>query len=893
MTDRFRLLKRSAVPWRPVVLAGTLSLLISITLVQLLGGEHVAPIGSATSAGVAPGLTSLPEAARGAVSGALGAADPAYDVSTSGGELHAVNPAQRMRITFERSRVVLGSGSEQLGLSLSSAGYGDSLRTVAAGAVRAHSNRVSYQHGALSEWYANGPLGVEQGFTLLRAPAGHAAGPLTLSLAISGDAPASLSVSRQAVTFGRADGASALRYGGLVATDAGGRVLHSSLALKRGRLLLRVNSSGARYPVRIDPLVHQGPESRLAAGGENGEARFGYSVALSADGNTALIGGPRDGEHSGAAWVFVRSEAGWHQQAKLTEPSGQGPVERCSEEAGEEQDRCGFGRRVALSADGNTALVGNPRSNGNIGAAWMFTRSEGTWTGEGQPLTAAEESGEGRFGKSVALSAHGDTALIGGSSDASGHGAAWVFSRSGSGWTQQRLTGTEGLGETHFGGSAALSADGNTALIGGPGDNEFQGAAWIFTRAGSGSKWGEPGTKLTGGGETQNAAGRFGFSVALSGDGSTALVGARRDENGKGAAWLFTRSGGTWTEQGPKLVGTDEGEEFGYSVAVSSDGISALIGGAHDNGGRGAALLLQRSGAGWSESERRLDADGEAGGAAWFGSSVALSSDGRTALVGSPNDQATGQGKLGAAWIFGPAPTVHSVKPKEGPSTGGSAVTIQGSNLGEASEVSFGATPAASFTINPDGSLTAVSPPGAGVVDVTVTNPYGTSAKSAKDQFTYLGSPVNGTGGTGAQTPAETGGAAGGRGFVLGFGSTITCGASLVSRSLTVLSRGRAAVKLIWRGAGSCRGKLVLRVKAKAGKRLKTKTIGTGAFVLAGGKARTVTVKLNAIGRALLKAAHGRLPASLLIVNLSPGAAPARTASVRLTVQRSHARLKK
>jgi type IV secretory pathway TrbD component len=890
MTARVMALKRPVVPSRGELLAGMLSLLVSVAFVQLLDGGHAATVGSSPSAEVARGVSSMPDASLAGLSGALGAADT-YDVRSSGGALHAVNPAQRMRITFERSRVVLDSGTEQLGLGLLGIGYGDTLRTVGSGAPLGHANRVVYRHAAISEWYANGPLGLEQGFTLLRAPSEHASGPLTLALAISGDAPLSLSASRQALTFGSDRETPALSYGALVATDASGRVLHSWIGVKHGRLLLRVNSAGARYPVRIDPLVKQGPERKLAAGGETGEARFGYSVALSADGNTALIGGPRDGEHSGAAWVFVRSGGEWQQEAKLIEPTGEGPVEHCGEEPGGELDQCGFGRRVALSADGNTALVGNPRRNGNTGAAWVFTRSVGTWTQQGDALTAADETSEGRFGKSVALSGDGSTALIGGSSDGNGHGAAWAFSRSGTEWTQQgpKLTATGGLGETHFGGSVALAADGNTALIGGPGDNEFQGAAWIFARSvtGKGPTWSGLGTKLTGGGENPTGAGHFGFSVALSADAGTALVGARRDENGKGAAWLFTGSGGAWSEQGPKFTGSDEGEEFGYSVALSSDGSSMLIGGTHGNGGRGAALLLKRSGTG---SERRLDAGVEAVGTPLFGSSVALSSDAQAALVGAPNAVAGEQGKVGAAWVFGPAPTVGSVEPPKGPSSGGTTVAIGGANLGQATEVWFGATRATSFTINSDSSLTAVSPPGTGVVDVTVTSPYGTSAKSAKDRFTYRFSPGggsgNGTGGTGTETPPVT--PATGHGFVLGLGPRITCGASLVSRRIIVLSRARAAVKLIWRGAGSCRGKLTLRVKVKAGKRPTTRTIGVGTFSVAGGKARTVTIKLNALGRALLKRAHGRLTASLVIVNLPLGGVPARVANVGLTVQTFH-----
>jgi hypothetical protein len=115
----------------------------------------------------------------------------------------------------------------------------------------------------------------------------------------------------------------------------------------------------------------------------------------------------------------------------------------------------------------------------------------------------------------VALSSEGNTALIGGDLDDSGVGAVWVFTRSGSTWTQQggKLTGSGEIGKGLFGYSVALSSDGDTALIGGIGDNGGAGAAWVFTR--SGSTWTQQGEKLTGSGRDQ-AKGDFGFSVALS-----------------------------------------------------------------------------------------------------------------------------------------------------------------------------------------------------------------------------------------------------------------------------------------------------------------------------------------------------------------------------------------
>src|SRR5207253_1528418 len=126
-----------------------------------------------------------------------------------------------------------------------------------------------------------------------------------------------------------------------------------------------------------------------------------------------------------------------------------------------------FGWSVALSADGNTALVAGPADNNGVGAVWVFTRSGDTWTQQGEKLTASGEIGAGRFGGKLALSADGNTALVGAAADNDDVGAAWVFTRSGETWTQQgeKLTGGGEVGTGRFGGSVALSADGNTALV--------------------------------------------------------------------------------------------------------------------------------------------------------------------------------------------------------------------------------------------------------------------------------------------------------------------------------------------------------------------------------------------------------------------------------------------
>jgi hypothetical protein len=595
---------------------------------------------------------------------------------------------QRLSTSFTRSGVSVRSGSAKVGLSLLAVGYGSTLASLARVAPSAHANRVLYQHPDLDEWYANGPLGIEQGFTVAHAPGRSAVGPLTVTLALSGNVLAKLAEHGRGLTLTHA-GHPVLRYAALQASDSRGRVLRSWLALEKGRIVLRVDTARAHYPLRIDPLIQQG--EKLTGAGEIASGRFGYSVALSADGNTALIGARYDtpnGNEAGGAWVFTRSGSTWTQQGGKLNGTGHAG-ETLFDHIGEGE----FGVSVALSADGDTALIGAPRDNYYDGAAWVFTRSGSTWTQQGERLVGdctsncanegTGEIGKGELGKSVVLSADGDTALIGAPADNGGAGAAWVFTRSGSTWSQQgeKLIGTGEIGKGEFGTSVALSEDGDMALIGAPADNGGAGAAWVFTR--SGSTWTQQGEKLVGDctsscaneGTGETGEGMFGTMVVLSADGDMALIGAPADNGGAGAAWVFTRSGSTWTQQGEKLVGdctsscanegtgeTGEGK-FGTSVALAEDGDTALIGGPADNGGKGAAWVFTRAGEVWSQQGQKLTGSEE--GNSEFGYSVALSEDGDTALIGGPEDDTA----TGAVWVFTRAGGVWS---QQGPKlTGG------------------------------------------------------------------------------------------------------------------------------------------------------------------------------------------------------------------------------
>jgi hypothetical protein len=384
----------------------------------------------------------------------------------------------------------------------------------------------------------------------------------------------------------------------------------------------------------------QGP--KLVGTGAVGGANQGTSVALSGDGNTAIVGGYQDNGQAGAAWVWTRSAGVWIQQS--TKLFGSGAVGSA---------RQGFS--VALSAGGNTAIIGGNADNGNAGAAWVWTRSAGVWAQQGTKLVGSGAAGNAQQGYSVSLSADGNTAIVGGYQDNSGVGAAWIWTRSGGVWAQQatKLAGSGGVGSSNQGYSVSLSSDGNTAIVGGYFDNGGAGAAWVWTR--SGGVWTQQSNKLVGSGAVGNA--RQGYSVSLSSDGNTAVIGGYSDNGNTGAVWVWTRSAGVWTQQSTKLVGSGAvgNAQQGYSVSLSGDGNKAIVGGNVDNTPAGATWVWTRSGEVWTQQSTKLVGSGAVGNTNQ-GVSVSLSDDGNTAIVGGPGDNSG----VGSAWVFavGAAPAL-------------------------------------------------------------------------------------------------------------------------------------------------------------------------------------------------------------------------------------------
>jgi uncharacterized repeat protein (TIGR01451 family) len=439
--------------------------------------------------------------------------------------------------------------------------------------------------------------------------------------------------------------------------------------------------------------------------------------AVAADGDTLVVGAPGlpfSGPDTGAAYVFVRNADDWVLEARLSVPG-----------------TTGLGASVALSGD--TVAVGSAESS----PVCVFVRNAGVWSLEAQ-LVGSDTSIADGYGRSASLS--GDTLVVGAPNHSTGFGyqsgAAYVFVRSGSTWTeQQRLVSDTLAAQDYFGTSVSVSGD--SLVVGAPGDDTGvavdAGSAHVFSRAGS--TWSEEATLFLPSGTTGNA---FGTSVSLDGtmllvgspgerEGSvievgaayvfvrsgvswsleqrlattasfylsfgkavavqagTAVVGSRGHApllNGAGAAHVFVRAGSVWSEEQELTASLPEMEAgLGRAVAVSGD---VVLAGAPDRDrSSGSAYVFRRTGSTWDE-EAKLDAPGTAHSDA-IGSAVAL--DGDVLVVGAPQDDVPGGRGAGSAYVFVRTGATWSLQQKimaSDPSEDGrfgAAVTVSGDTL--------------------------------------------------------------------------------------------------------------------------------------------------------------------------------------------------------------------
>ena len=228
---------------------------------------------------------------------------------------------------------------------------------------------------------------------------------------------------------------------------------------------------------------------------------------------------------------------------------------------------------------------------------WSATNNISTRTSyhpafEVAKLLAGDGAASDNFGISVAISSDGNTAIVGSYFDdnerGTDAGSAYIFTRSGSTWTQQaKLIASDGAGNDRFGFSVAISGDGNTVILGAYLGGSYKGAAYVYTR--TGTTWSEQTRILASDGASSDY---FGWSVSISSDGNTAIVSAHYDDNEKGTnaggVYVYTRTGTIWTQK-TKLVASDgaANDNFGVAVAISSDGNTAIVGTNTDDNEKG------------------------------------------------------------------------------------------------------------------------------------------------------------------------------------------------------------------------------------------------------------------------------------------------------------------
>lgn len=489
----------------------------------------------------------------------------------------------------------------------------------------------------------------------------------------------------------------------------------------------RCSAPSAAAAADVNKAVGYFKASNPGAGDE-----FGSRVVLSADGRTMAVGTRLQdsvASNSGAVYVFVRGESGWVQQAFLKAAN-----------AGSSDE---FGYALAISGDGSTIAVGargedsgqtgvyatqppEDDSAFDAGAVYVFARSGGAWTQQAY-IKASNAEARDSFGSKVALSASGDTLAVSAvSEDGDGtgivhgavtdnnlrpnSGAVYVFQRAAGAWTQQAYAKAWNAETGDFlGRSLALSGDGNVLAVSSTnedsdftgvrtapfGDNNLatdSGAVYLYTR--TGSTWSQQ-AHIKGHAAANIQA--FGSGVALSGDGTTLVVGAHNEGSDlkgtfttgpaldtaahqSGAVYVFTHRAGSWTQQAfIKASNTAGGDHFGDAVAVSGDG-DTLVVGAHWRSGTlsgifagtdfsddavadatGAAYVFRRTGGRWSQ-QAYLKASNNTG-EFQFGTSVAVSADGRTTAVGAiyenggapgvQGDQANQSvGSAGAVYVY-------------------------------------------------------------------------------------------------------------------------------------------------------------------------------------------------------------------------------------------------
>lgn len=640
-----------------------------------------------TAAIASPGGPELPAAAHARIAATIGENDPDYHARTQADAAHLDNAAHGVSATFSAAGVAFARSTSRWSMTLRGHGYGTVLTSARTATPSTSANRVEYRRGAVTEWYVNGPLGIEQGITLDAAPAGSNGEPLTVAFAIEGNLTPAVTADRRALALANG-GTIALRYAALTAWDATGRALPSWLEVVGRELLIRVNDAGAKYPLTIDPYV-QAPTLTAAKPCDAAAvcddyapwAEFGYSLAISADASTVVVGAPgkyfnNSQIQRGVAYVFVKPsdfEGGWN--------GGIGPNYFKTKLLASEPltTHLVFADAVDISRDGSTIVVG-----GRGVGAYVYLRPAAGWGSfatqtQNARLTAIPRTNETNYfiGMAVAISGDGATIAVGAlghTIDAVRRGAAYVFLKPATGWINafesQKFTGSPG---SEYGHAIALSDDARLLVVGATGNPYSEpsvpfGTAYVLARFPNPGSADFYATVAELNPSLRSFDDRYGSSVSVDGVGNTVVVGGPLTTGfgWVGAAYLYTRPTGGWgtpnftMTETAALVASDSvsiATGLGWAVDISVDGRTVVAGsgpGGVDPNGQTAAYFFAKPAAGWAnatESAKALPWDALLQD--WFGStSVSLSGDGAIALVGAYAKEVDANVGNGVAYVF-------------------------------------------------------------------------------------------------------------------------------------------------------------------------------------------------------------------------------------------------
>lgn len=371
-------------------------------------------------------------------------------------------------------------------------------------------------------------------------------------------------------------------------------------------------------------------------------SKQGYSSALSFNGETAIVGGISWNNLTllGSVWIFIKVKGVWSQQA--------GPLWDNTPDGTAEQ-----GFSVSISSNGNYVVFGGPSDNGadlGIGAAYVYHRTGNIWTAQSGPLIPPEAvaTTASHVGRSVSLSSSGDVLLVGGDGriivgfTTVFGGNVWIYNRDDEDWNLVdgpiRPTGTL----INFGWASAISGDGLTFVVGDP-DFGGTGAIWIYenTTPGTPGGWVNTAGPLTGPTSMGNESNQ-GFSVCISGDGHTVAVGSTVDYNNRGCVYVYHKPDTTWILQAGPLVGSasTQSSKQGTSISISSDGNTLVVGGPGNNGNVGAAWTFKRINGVWNQIGTQISL--AVNESIKYGTSVAISANGDNILVGATEVGSTG-----------------------------------------------------------------------------------------------------------------------------------------------------------------------------------------------------------------------------------------------------------